>query len=63
MYDIERLRADLCNYFESAYFVGGFGGALIDLGDVLKASEEELLAIAMRYGFDIDSYLVNNKRR
>lgn len=60
--DIERLRNDLINYFEGAYFVGGFGAALIDLSEVENASDYEIVQIAINNGFDISKYIKNNGR-
>lgn len=56
--DYNRLRSDLINFFESAYFAGGFGAALMDLEDVKRASDDELIEIAIRNGFNIDKYKI-----
>ena len=54
--DIERLREDLKQECFGAYFVGGFGGALMENLSLEKASPEELLEIAQKRGIDIYRY-------
>ncbi len=54
--DIERLREDLKQECLGAYFVGGFGGALMENLSLEKASREELLEIAQKRGIDIYKY-------
>ncbi len=54
--DIERLRNDLINYFEGAYFVGGFGAALIDISEIERADSIEVIQIAINNGFDLNKY-------
>lgn len=54
--NFDKLREDLKTDSLAAYFGGGFGGALIDAFDVKEASEEELLQMAKRQGFDISKY-------
>ena len=55
--DFNRLRSDLINYYEGAYFVGGFGAALMDAEDVKRASNEELIKIAIKNGFKLEKYV------
>ena len=54
-YDFERLRYDLLDYFGTASF-GGFPMAMVDLSDVERASNEQLLHIAMQNGFNLSMY-------
>ena len=54
--DIERLRSDLINYYEGAYFVGGFGAALIDISDIEHASNYQVVQIAINNNFDLNEY-------
>ena len=61
--DIERLRSDLINYFEGAYFVGGFGAALIDVSEVERASDYKIVQIAINNRFDLNKYLKNNIKK
>ncbi len=58
-YDYEKLRRDLINYLEGGFFVGGFGGMIFEIERVNKASNEELLIIAQKYGFNINDYIIN----
>ena len=59
--DIDKLRADLVDYFGTAMFnVSPL--ALIDLSKVENASEEELVQIALKNGFDLTKYQVHTRR-
>lgn len=51
----EKLREDLTDYFGTA-MTGGFPAAVIDLGEVDTASQDELINIAKKNGFDLDDY-------
>ena len=55
--DFDKLRLDLINYYEGAYFVGGFGAALMDAEDIKRASNEELIKIALKNGFNLEKYI------
>lgn len=61
--DIERLRNDLINYFEGAYFVGGFGAALIDVSEVERASDYQVVQTAINNNFDLNNYIKKTKLR
>ena len=50
--DIEKLREDLKQECYGAFFVGGFGGALMESFDLDRASPEELVDIAGKKGID-----------
>lgn len=54
--DIERLREDIMQDCYGAYFVGGYGGALIESFDVEKASLQELIEMAENKGIDLRKY-------
>ena len=56
--DIERLREDLKQECYGAFFVGGFGGALMETFDLEKASPEELIEIAREKGIELKKYEV-----
>lgn len=59
--DIDKLRADLVDYFGTAMFnVSPL--ALIDLSKVENANEEELVQIAIKNGFDLTKYQVHRRR-
>ena len=53
--DSEQLRKDLKDYFGTAMF-GGSPLAMMDMVQVESASEDELVEIAKRNGFDITDY-------
>lgn len=55
--DIEKLRRDLMDYFGTA-MASGFGMAVMDLSRVERASDEELINIALDCGFDLNDYVV-----
>lgn len=54
--DVDRLREDLIDYFGTAAFGGGFGAALLDVERVRRASDEEVIQIAIDNGFDLSKY-------
>ncbi len=56
--DIERLRKYLRNHFGTA-MISGFGMAVIELGEVEDASEEELINIATKNGIDLNRFIEN----
>ena len=56
--DIEQLREDLKQECYGAFFVGGFGGALMESFDLEKASSEKLVEIAEKKGIDLRKYRV-----
>lgn len=58
--DIERLRDDLIDYFGTASFYNKM--AMIDLIKVKEASDEELIQIAQKNGFDLKKYIIQRKR-
>ena len=53
--DIDRLRDDLEDYFGTAMFSGN-PQAMMELEEVKRASDEELISIARRCGFNINQY-------
>lgn len=55
--DFEQLRKDLINYFGTA-MMSGFGVAVMDLSRVERASNEELISIALECGFDLNNYVI-----
>ena len=61
--DIERLRSDLISYFEGAYFVGGFGAALMDISEIERANSHKLVQIAINNGFDLDKKKKKNIKK
>ena len=57
--NFEMLRNDLMIYFGSA--TGIFPAAFINVVEVEKASESELIEIALSNNFDLSKYEENNK--
>lgn len=54
--DYERLRDDLINYFGTA--TSFFNAAFATLNEVMIASNEQLVLIALNNGFDLNDYKV-----
>ena len=54
--DFERLRMDLINYFQGAYFAGGIGYAILDADRARYAEEDELIRLAQFVGLDLTNY-------
>ena len=53
--DIDRLREDLEDYFGTAMFNGN-PQSMMELEEVKRASEQELISLATRCGFNINEY-------
>lgn len=56
--DVDKLRKDLRNECLGAYFCGGYGGALMELFDVDKATPEKLIKMAQQQGLDLKKYKI-----
>lgn len=54
--DLDKLRSDMRDICMGAYFMGGFGGALVEAFDVDRASPEQLVELAQREGVDLEKY-------
>ena len=54
--NFEKLRNDLKEECLAAMFAGGFGMAIVDLTDIERASNDELLKYAKQFGFDLRKY-------
>lgn len=59
--DYDRLREDLEDYYESAYFMVS-PLALADLSEVEEASDGQLITIARKNRVDLTKYLKTNRR-
>ena len=44
----EKLREDLLEESDGAFFIGGFGGAMVEASEIKKASPDKLIEIARR---------------
>ena len=59
--DIDRLRRDLIDYYMAAMFnVSPI--AIVDLTEVEYASDEMIVRIALRNGFDLSEYTIKHFR-
>ena len=56
--DIDRLRKDLEDYYMSGFVVTGFGAAFMEATDVKNASDDEIIEMAQKAGFDLRKYIV-----
>ena len=56
--DVDKLREDMLNEDYGAFFVGGFGGALAESVEIERASDEELVDMALKQGIDLRKYEV-----
>ena len=54
--DIDKLREDLLDEYNAAYFAGGFGAAIFDITRIENASPEELIQIARENHIDLSNY-------
>ena len=56
IYDLRAIRKALREELHGAAFIGGYGGAFIELNKVKEASEDELLELAKCNGINIELY-------
>ena len=61
--DINKLKQDLKNYYEAAYFTLGYGAALMDSFDLSNLSDEEIISKAAENGVDLEQYIINNSNK
>ena len=61
--DINKLKQDLKNYYEAAYFTLGYGAALMDSFDLDNLSDEEIISKAAKNGVDLEQYIINNSNK
>ena len=61
--DINKLKQDLKDYYEVAYFTLGYGAALMDSFDIDNLSDEEIINKAIENGLNIENYIVNNSNK
>lgn len=54
--DYERLRKDIIEFYEGAFFVGGFGAAMFDISKINNVSNEELIIIANELNINLNNY-------
>ena len=61
--DINKLKQDLKDYYEAAYFTLGYGSALMDSFDLDNLSDEEIINKAAKNGVDLEQYIINNSNK
>lgn len=61
--DINKLKQDLKDYYEAAYFTLGYGAALMDSFGLDNLSDEEIINKAIDNGLNIENYIVNNSNK
>lgn len=61
--NINKLKQDLKDYYESAYFALGYGAALMESFDIDNLSDEELINKAIDNGLSLENYIVNNSNK
>ena len=61
--DINKLKQDLKDYYEAAYFTLGYGAALMDSFDLDNLSDEEIINKAIDNGLNIENYIVNRSNK
>lgn len=61
--DINKLKQDLKDYYEAAYFTLGYGAALMDSFELNNLSDEEIISKAAENGVDLEQYIINNSNK
>lgn len=61
--DINKLKQDLKDYYEAAYFTLGNGAALMDSFDLDNLSDEEIINKAIDNGINLEQYIINNSNK
>lgn len=61
--DINKLKQDLKDYYEAAYFTLGYGAALMDSFDIDNLSDEEIINKAIDNGINLENYIINNSNK
>lgn len=54
--NVDKLRKDMQEECYGAYFVGGYGGALMNSFDVERANPDRLVEMAQRQGINRNNY-------
>ena len=61
--DINKLKQDLKDYYEAAYFTLGYAAALMDSFDLDNLSDEEIINKAIDNGINLENYIINNSNK
>ena len=59
--NVEALRQDLLAESRAAFYGGGFGGAMYESFEIERATPQELVNIAERWGIDVRAYIVDDE--
>ena len=54
--DIEEIRKDLIEYSHGAFYIGGFGGAIVEAQDIENMAPDKLISLAIERGLDLEKY-------
>lgn len=57
--NVDSLRENLKDEYEAAFYVGGYGAALIELAELENMSDEDVVEKAVRQGINLNDYIVN----
>ncbi|NMA50351.1 MAG: hypothetical protein GX951_00675 [Mollicutes bacterium] len=60
MYDFERIKKDLKDYYMSAYFTLGYGASLVNVSNIEILTNEELLVLVQNIGLNLDDYVLKD---
>ena len=61
--DINKLKQDLKDYYEAAYFTLGYGAALMDSFDLDNLSDEEIINKSIDNGINLENHIINNSNK
>ena len=54
--DIEEIRRDLIENSHGAFYIGGFGGAMVEVQDIKRMSPDEIISLAKEQGLNLEKY-------
>ena len=54
--DIEEIRKDLLENSYGAFYIGGFGGAMVEAQDIENMAPDKLISLAIERGLDMEKY-------
>lgn len=54
--DIEEIRKDLLENSYGAFYIGGFGGAMVEAQDIKRMSPDEIISLAKEQGLNLEKY-------
>ena len=54
--DVEKIREDLLQDTLGAFFIGGYGGAVIEGKNIKDMSSEEIVSLAIKHGLNLKKY-------